>query len=328
MLRALPLVLLLVPIAGLEAQERPNVLFITVDDLNDMVGAYGYDQVKTPNLDQLASEGVMFTNAHCQYPICGPSRASLMTGLYATTLGYIHDPSDDHVQKRGNELGVPSLPQFFKAEGYRILAAGKLFHKHLPKGVAHKSNGRGGWDSYKGGKRQYKTKGTLTDWGVIDKPEEEMSDPKAAAWAVEQLQQEQQQPFMLMVGFIRPHVPWLVPQRWFDLYPDPKSLTLPPYKADDLDDVPEISRKINIASEMPRTEWLIKEDKWHDMLHGYLASVSFVDHYVGEVLKALAASPYADNTIVVLCSDHGYHLGEKNTTQKHSLWERASSAPY
>jgi arylsulfatase A-like enzyme len=121
-------------------------------------------------------------------------------------------------------------------------------------------------------------------------------------------------------------VPWYVPKKWFDLY-DKETLTLPPYDPKDLDDVPDIAKEISILSQMPRTDWAIENDQWQNMLHAYLACVSFADHQVGRLLDALAQSPYRDNTIIVLWSDHGYHIGEKNTFQKQSLWERSSHVP-
>ena len=129
-----------------------------------------------------------------------------------------------------------------------------------------------------------------------------------------------------MVGFMRPHVPWYVPKKWFDLY-DREKLALPPYDKNDLDDVPEMAKEISILKQMPRTVWAIEKNQWRDIMQAYLACVSFSDHQVGRVLDALEKSPYRDNTIIVLWSDHGYHMGEKNTFQKQSLWERASHAP-
>ena len=156
--------------------------------------------------------------------------------------------------------------------------------------------------------------------------DEDLPDHQAASWAVEQLQAKQDKPFFLMVGFLRPHVPWYVPQKWYDLY-DKDKLTLPPYDPKDLDDVPEIAKRISILKEMPRTDWAIKTNQWRDILQAYLACVSFVDHQIGRVLDELDQSPYRDNTIIVLWSDNGYHLGEKNTFQKQSLWQRASHVP-
>ncbi|NIP16710.1 MAG: sulfatase-like hydrolase/transferase [Xanthomonadales bacterium] len=154
-----------------------------------------------------------------------------------------------------------------------------------------------------------------------------MSDPMAAAWAVERLQEQHDRPFLLMVGFLRPHVPWYVPQAYFDAIGDAATLTPPPYRSDDLDDIPEYAIRMNILPQYPRTEWAIETGVWNDIVHAYLASTNFADHYVGQVLDALAASPYADNTVVLLFSDHGYLLGEKNTFQKQNLWERANKVP-
>ncbi len=307
---------------------RPNILFIALDDMNDVPAFMGsYKGAVTPNMDRLASRGVVFRQAHSQYPICGPSRASVMSGLLPTTLGVHSHPSDGKTQQLAEMRGSDTIPAYFKRQGYKVMGAGKLFHKHLPKGSYDLSGGRGGWGQYKGGKQAYKTKGTLTDWGVTDENEADMSDVKAAQWVIEQLGEPQGAPFLLMFGTIRPHVPWLVPQAYFDLYPDPSKLTLMAYREDDLEDVPERALAVNLNPEMPRTEWLKESGEWTKMMHAYLASVSFADHYVGEVLKALEKSPYAENTIVVLWSDHGYHLGEKNTTQKHSLWQRATHVP-
>jgi len=162
---------------------------------------------------------------------------------------------------------------------------------------------------------------------VYPAPEEEMSDALAAAWAVERLQEEHDRPFMLMVGFLRPHVPWYVPQSYFDAIGNSELVTLPPYKKDDLDDVPDYAIGLNFVDHMPRTEWAKETGVYQDIVHSYLASVNFADHYVGQVLNALESSPYAENTIIVLFGDHGYFIGEKNTFQKHALWERANKVP-
>ena len=172
------------------------------------------------------------------------------------------------------------------------------------------------WDSDK----------TNTDWGVYPEHDEDMIDYKSAMWAKDKLAEDHESPFFLTVGFIRPHAPWYAPQKWFDMHP-PDTLTLPPYLDTDFDDIPEISRAIHEVPQMPTTEWAIETGEWPNIVQGYLASVSFVDHYVGEVLKALENSPYADNTIVVLWGDHGYHLGEKSRFAKHSLWEETSRVP-
>ena len=175
-------------------------------------------------------------------------------------------------------------------------------------------------------KANWHQNGTSTDWAMAPERDEELPDHQAAKWAVQRLNESHEKPFLLMVGFLRPHVPWYVPKKWFDLY-DKEKITLPPYHKDDLDDVPEMGRKISILKQMPRTEWAIENNQWRNIVHAYLACVSFADHQVGRVLDALDKSPYRDNTIVVLWSDHGYHMGEKNTFQKQSLWERSSHVP-
>lgn len=310
------------------ATERPNVLFISVDDLNDMPTFMGtYPDAITPNMDRLASRGVLFTRAHAQVPLCGPSRACVMTSTLATTHGFHGHISDRKVQLRGEEMGTSTMPEYFGDHGYHVMAVGKLFHHHVPKGTVDESGGRGSWNNHPDGKQKYNGGRTYTDWAPWPGSEEDMSDHQTAKWAVERLNKKYDKPFLMMVGFLRPHVPWVVPQRWFDRYPNPEKLKLPAYKADDLADVPELSRFLNVSTEMPSTDDLVKKGEWHEVIQAYLASCTFVDHYVGQVIDAVEASPNASNTIIVLWSDHGYHLGEKNTFQKESLWERSSHVP-
>lgn len=307
---------------------KPNVLFISVDDLNDFPPFGGcYPDAITPNLDKLAKRGVVFSNAHCQFPLCGPSRASLMSGLQPSTLGYDGQMKDSALQTRARELNTELLHSYFSKNGYKTMAVGKICHRHVPEGSVDASGGRGGFTEGTGRlKRNWHQKGTSTDWAMAPERDEQLPDHKAAEWAVKQLQQKHEKPFFLMAGFLRPHVPWYVPKKWFDLY-DKEKLTLPPYKKNDLDDVPDMAKKISILEQMPRTEWAIKNKQWRNIVHAYLACISFADHQVGKVLDALDASSYKDNTIIVLWSDHGYHMGEKNTFQKHSLWERSSHVP-
>ena len=311
--------------------EKPNVLFISVDDLNDFTGYAGHPEVITPNMDRLAARGTWFSRAYCQYPVCGPSRASLMTGLYYHQLDSPKlQVKDSYAKEKAESIGSKLLHDYMKGHGYKTMAVGKILHRHLPKESLDMSGGRGPWDHNRGpdGKQvesNWKTSTTLTDWGVYNGEEHEMSDSKAAKWAVARLEETHDKPFMLMVGFLRPHVPWHVPQKYFDMY-DRSALTTPPYRVDDLDDVPPAAREV-LNKTYPRTEWDKEANQWQHILQSYYASVTFADTKVGEVLDALDASPYRDNTIVVLWSDHGYHLGEKNTFQKHTLWERSARAP-
>lgn len=316
-------------------REHPNVLFIAIDDLNDWIGPlHGHPDVKTPNIDRLAARGVTFLNAHCQAPLCGPSRASLMTGLRPSTTG-IYGMIDDNKIRQDNPVtrDIIFLPEYFKREGYHTMGIGKLFHQHAPDGVFDESGGRVPGFGPKP-KKRFKWQGiggegysgTSTDWGAYPEADSLMPDYQSAAWGVERLQRNYDKPFFLAVGFLRPHVPWYVPQEWFDGY-DPAALALPPYKADDLADVPEKALAINDLPMMPSTEWAIKSGEWPNIVQAYLACVTFVDAQVGKLLEALDESPYADNTIIVLWSDHGYRLGEKGTFAKHALWEEATHAP-
>lgn len=153
-----------------------------------------------------------------------------------------------------------------------------------------------------------------------------MPDYQSAAWATERLGRKYEKPFFLAVGFLRPHVPWYVPQKWFDKY-DVAAVDLPPYKLDDLDDVPKKALEINDLPMMPSTKWAVESGEYRNIVEAYLASVTFVDDQVGKLLTTLDESPYADNTIIVLWSDHGYRVGEKGTFAKHALWEEATHAP-
>ncbi|MEM9283287.1 MAG: sulfatase [Verrucomicrobiota bacterium] len=311
--------------------EKPNVLLIAVDDLNDWAGYRGHEQVISPNMDRLARESVWFSRAYCQYPVCGPSRASLMSGFYfhqleSDTLGI----SDRDVAKKAESMGSQLLHSYFGKHGYKTMAVGKILHRHLPDEGLDLSGGRGGWgtlEDRKGNrlKLQWQSQKTMTDWGITHERENKMSDSEAADWARDRLAEEHEEPFFLMVGFLRPHVPWYVPERYYEMY-DPEAIELPPFLRSDLDDVPDAGKE-TLNDGYPRTEWARENDQWRNMIHAYLASITFVDRKIGQVLDALEASPHADNTVVVLWSDHGYHLGEKNTFQKHTLWDRSAKAP-
>lgn len=306
----------------------PNVLFISVDDLNDFPAyTQRYPDAITPNMDRLAGQGVVFNRAYCQFPTCGPSRASLMSGLLPTTIGGKEKMEDEELQQRAHELGTRLLHEYFAEHGYATYAVGKLCHHHVPEGSVDASGGRGSFSAGLGRMGvNWACKQTSTDWAAVEKPEEEFPDYQAASWAIDQIQSSHEKPFLLMVGFLSPHVPWYAPKKWFDLY-DPAKLTRPPYKEDDLDDIPAASLRVNIQTYMPHTDWAIKQNQWGQILQAYLASVSFMDHQLGRILDALESSPFKDNTVIVLWSDHGYHMGEKNTFQKHSLWDCAGRAP-
>lgn len=313
------------------AQNKPNVLFIAIDDLNDFVDIMdGTLRAHTPNIDKLAKAGTLFTNAHCQAPICGPSRASIMTGLYPSTSGNYLQLKDENI-KKSNQATREAIfmPDYFEQHGYKTMAVGKIYHNGDGAKTFDEYGGRFSWMGPKPEKRfnydpaliEGKIGSTQTDWAAYPEHDSLMTDYQSAKWAVNQLKQKHQKPFFMAVGFVRPHVPWYVPQKWFDLYPLDEIKT-PPYNPKDLDDIPLMAQRVAEVPMMPTTEELIKSKQWKEVVRAYLACISFVDAQLGKVLKALEDSEYNNNTIVVLWSDHGYHLGEKNRFAKQALWER------
>ena len=252
------------------AQNKPNVLFIAIDDLNDYVncmdGAIG---AQTPNIDKLANTGTLFSNAHCQAPICGPSRASIMTGLYPSTSGNYLQLNDKDI-KKSNEVTRQSvfMPDYFEQYGYKTMGVGKIYHKGDAANTFDEYGGRFSWFGPKPQERikydptemEGKVGYTNTDWGVYPEHDSLMTDYKSAKWAVGKLQQEHQKPFFMAVGFVRPHVPWYVPQKWFDLYPLEQMKT-PPYLPNDYDDIPDMAQRVAEAPMMPTTEELIQKKK-------------------------------------------------------------------
>ncbi len=307
----------------------PNILFIAVDDLNSWLGCMqGHPQARTPNIDRLAERGVVFHNAHCQAPICGPSRASLMSGYLPSTTGIYGQIRDDRLRTASRQTGsTPFLPEWFAQHGYHTMGVGKLFHNHAPDGAFAESGGRvSGFGPKPPERLRWNRQGTSTDWGPYPEADEEMPDYGSAQWAAERLGRDHDRPFFLGVGFLRPHVPWHVPRKWFDLFP-PDELEMPAYRPGDQDDVPGISRALHALPMMPTTDWAIESGNWKNIVQAYLACVAFVDAQVGKVLDALESSPWADNTHVALWGDHGYHIGEKNRFGKHSVWEEATRTP-
>ncbi len=303
-----------------ESAEKPDVLFIAIDDLNDWVGHLrGHPDVKTPHIDRLAQRGVSFTNAHCAAPACNPSRAALLSGLRPSTSG-IYRNSHDWVNTLAD---VTTLPQFYRQQGYRVLGGGKIFH------------GSGKTDKYFDDyyrrkelpppKTPYNGLGLAHfDWKAIDVTEEEMPDYKLVTWAAEELNRPSDKPLFLAVGIVKPHLPWFAPQKYFDVYPKDK-IALPEVPDDDLEDVPPIGLKL--ANPGRDHKAVTGADQWRDAVQAYLATITFVDDQVGRLLDALDRSPRADNTVIVLWGDHGWHLGEKQHWRKFTLWEEATRAP-
>jgi choline-sulfatase len=305
---------------------------IVLDDLNDWVGPLGgHPQVRTPHMDRLAARGTTFTNAHVQSPLCNPSRTSFLTGLRPSTTGvYALGP---WFRTSETWRDRPTFLQTFMQSGYRTMTAGKIFHDGYPP-APHREDGSevGTWGFVGGFLPRPKTRlvdglaHPLVDWGVFPEHDEEQDDTRIAQWAVERLRQPSSEPFFLAVGIRHPHVPLFASQRWFDLYPE-DDVQLPPYREDERDDVPRFAWYLHWKLPEPRLAWVREAGEWTNKVRSYLASVSFADHLVGQVLDALDAGGHTGNTIVVLFSDHGYHLGEKGITGKNTLWERSTRVP-
>jgi choline-sulfatase len=315
-----------------EAQtQRPNILLIAIDDLNDWVGPLGgHPQVQTPNMDRLAARGTTFLNAHCQSPLCNPSRTSLFTGLRPTTTGIYGLAPWFRTLPEFAE--TRTLPEHLQQSGYSTCAVGKIYHGGFPPA---KDRGREFTEVGQPERGQNRPSQPFTstpaghplmDWGPFPERDEDHPDYKIADWAVAKIQENPDEPFFLAVGFHLPHVPCYAPQRWFDMYP-PESLVMPPVDPHDRDDTPEFSWYLHWQLPEPRWSWLERAEQWKPMVRAYLATISFVDWQVGRVLDALEASGQADDTIVILWSDHGWHLGEKGISGKNSLWDRSTRVP-
>ena len=307
----------------------PNVLFIAVDDLNDWVEPLqGHPDVRTPNIASLASKGITFTNAHASAPVCNSSRVSLMTGLDPNTTGVF---SNRQYPLRDVLPDAETLTRYFMRNGYYVAGFGKIFHRD--------DNRTEPWDEYLWGAGRPKP-GSLPghgvaalpediyryfDWGPVDAPLEEWGEHKISTAAIEFLNRDHDTPFFAAVGFRLPHLPWYAPREFFDLYAE-TDVDLPLVPEGDMEDLPADSRWLDDRS--GRAHALIEETgRWHDAVVAYLASISFVDSQIGRLLDALEASPYAGDTIVVLWSDHGFHLGEKERWRKFTLWEPSTRVP-
>ncbi len=306
---------------------KPNVLFIAVDDLNDWIGVLGgHPQTMTPNIDRLANRGMLFTRCYCAAPACNPSRAALMTGIRPSTSGVYHNP--DPWRKALPD--AVTIPQHFMAHGYRAIGSGKIYHGAFPDPQS--------WDEFYPSKEKQSPGDPMPakrpingipntahfDWGPVDVDDSQMGDSQVADWVIGQLGKKHQQPLFLACGFYRPHLPWYVPQEYFDMFPL-ESIQLPETKIDDLDDIPKAG--IRIARPNRDHKTVLQYNQWKPAVQGYLASIAFADKQIGRVLDALDDGPHAENTIIILWTDHGWHLGEKQHWRKFALWEEATRTP-
>jgi arylsulfatase A-like enzyme len=337
LLKRFPIFLLSLCLATLTLageKQSPNVLFIAVDDLNDWIGCLnGHPDTKTPNIDRLAKRGMLFSNAHCQAPICNPSRTSFMWGMRPSTTG-VYDNKPNTAQEPAFYNKYISLPQHFSANGYQTFTTGKLFHASmLPEGSFDVVGPRPGqWIDYDKPVQTDRPDHMhwLWDFGPQTYDEKLFADYIDANWAIEQLENEQDKPFFLTIGFYRPHVPFFSPERVYN-HPDLSGeLRLPLVKPDDLSDISEYAKKLIYTPYPAPQEWVEQNnnEKWYEAMRSYLACIRWTDEQIGRLLDALDASPHADNTIIVLFADHGFHLGEKRHWAKWTLWERSTRVPY
>jgi arylsulfatase A-like enzyme len=322
--------------------KKPNVLFVAIDDLNTWIGCLshlreGIPSAKTPNLDTLASQGMLFTNAHTPVPWCMPARNNMLTGLYANQ-SHIYS----HELFREFLPNIRTLPEHFKDNGYYTLAGGKIFHDTYAQINA--------WDKYEqfprpaSQRRQNPSLNQLEgdgvvesdtfDWGQISVEQKELTDVKIADWAINELSRDFEKPFFMGVGFRFPHLPWYLPESYLSQYPLDE-ISLPWVKEDDLDDVSLAAKKMALANPfseeiiLERSDYyhVVKSGKWKNAVQAYLAAITCVDEQLGRVIEALDSGKYADNTIVVLWSDNGFHLGEKLHWRKFTLWDQATRIP-
>lgn len=302
------------------AAARPNVLFIMADDLNHWVGYTGRNkQTLTPHIDRLSAMGQSFTHANCAAPVCNPSRTALFSGLRPGSTGVYGNAQDWRPAVPADLTLITTL----RRSGYEMLGAGKLYHMGWDR--------REEYDDYLVEKPSGRGAPLVTPQEfsqVIFAPlaggDEGMPDYHVASYGIAQLAKTHDKPFFLGIGFHKPHPPFMVPKKYFDLHPI-EAIELPPYREDDLEDIPAVGQRKAIGA--GTHEAILKAGQWKAAVQSYLATISFVDAQIGRVLDALEKSPYRDNTIVVLFGDHGWQLGEKHHWGKTTLWEEVARAP-
>lgn len=313
---------------------RPNVLFIVSDDLNNMLGCYRDPLVKTPNLDRLAAGAVVFDKAYCAFPLCGPSRNSMLTGLYPNSTGILANQQIF----RQTIPAQQSLPQVFRNAGYFAARIGKLYHYNVPKSIG--TNGHddpGSWElelNPAGVDRLQEESqifsllpgqfGGSLSWFASPQPDAKHTDGLMAddtAWVLERCAKKQDRPFFLALGFFRPHTPYVAPKPYFDLYPQ-SQMPVVANVTEDQADIPPAG----LGSHKVEQEKL-NDDLRRQARQAYLASISFMDAQLGQVLATLERLGLDKNTIIVFTSDHGYHMGEHGLWQKMSLFEESARVP-
>ena len=309
---------------------HPNVLFISLDDMNDWVQPLsGNSQSITPNLTKFADEGVNFTKNYCASPGCNPSRAAMLTGLHTYSSGMYSNYQDwRKVPRLAESL---TIGQHFKNNGYYTAGAGKIYHYDQVDTL--------GWDDYfpsikepmppdnfpeqrPANMKPFKYMYNMFDWSGLPISDEETGDFKSVNYIIDQINKEHDKPFFLAAGIYRPHLPWYVPQKYFDMFPLDQ-IELPKIMEGDTTDLGAAAREL-IERGGNYHKHVVEADQWKKAVQGYLASIAFADEMVGRLLKALDESEYRDNTIVVIWSDHGWQLGEKMHWRKFALWENVT----
>jgi arylsulfatase A-like enzyme len=340
----LSLLPILAPSLRAAVPQKPNILFIAIDDLNDwgLAALNGRKAVHTPNLDRLAARGMLFVNAHCAAPACNPSRTAILTGVAPYRSGVYNNSHDWRVNERLKD--VATLPEYFRRHGYTAVGGGKILHAlEWIDGPSDGFNDAKCWDSffpslnrqipprlYPAETPVVKGKGAprplvYFDWSPVDEPVEKMPDHKTMDWAIGELQKPREKPFFQAVGLFRPHIPWYVPRRFFDLYPLDR-IELPYVKPGWREKLPPAAQA---SGDLRRKwhRWVVENHQWKNAVQGYLASISYCDYELGRLIEALDRSPAGAKTIVVLWTDHGFHLGDKETWEKFTLWAESTRVP-
>ncbi|MEO0447274.1 MAG: sulfatase-like hydrolase/transferase, partial [Verrucomicrobiota bacterium] len=308
--------------------DRPDIVFIIVDDLNDWVGCLGgHPDAHSPNIDALAESGMLFTRAYCNSPQCRPSRTSLNHGVYPFHTGTYFNAKFEGETK----IATPPMQEYFSQQGYRVVMGGKVFHgsggakvdSHLRRPRDPKPPQ--GEDTFGGMKPP-------SDGYALDATDEEMGDYKVAQWATKEWQTETAKPLFLSVGFYRPHRPLQVPESWFDQFPlDSIRRPAEPEGSDDWDDMPPFAQKLARSHAhkamhhgLSDHEFIVENDLWDETVRAYQASVAFVDAQIGRFLDALKENPRGRETYVLLVSYHGWHLGVKKHWCMGAIWEQTT----
>ena len=323
-----------------DAAEKPNVLLICVDDLKPLLGCYGDPYAKTPHIDRLAARSLLFQRAYCNQAVCAPSRNALMTGLRPQTLG-VYDLATSFRLARPDAITVG---QHFQAHGYKTASLGKIYHtghgntddqatwsvpSFRPKRPQYAIDDNAPLPGFKPTKPSDRPRGRPTE--AADVEDDFYADGQIAAEAVRRLAaaKTSDEPFFLAVGFLKPHLPFIAPQRYWDLY-DPAELPMPELKeppAGAPEYAPQFGGELRNYRDVPKGREPLGDDLTRQLIHGYYAATSYVDAQIGRVLDALDAEGLADNTIVVLWGDHGWHLGDHGMWCKHTNYEQAAHIP-